>query len=52
VFMGHEIFRNYFPFSWDFPQKQLDLLAQSTWGTLLWVAIAYYMYDIDFFVKI
>ena len=52
VYMGHEVFHHYFPFSWNAPQKQLDMLAQSSSGALLWVIIAYYMYFIDFFVKI
>ncbi|XP_062501623.1 heparan-alpha-glucosaminide N-acetyltransferase-like [Corticium candelabrum] len=52
VYVGHEMVHRYFPFSWDAPQEQLDILAQSFVGTCLWVIIAYYLYVIDFFVKV
>lgn len=52
VYVGHEMVHKYFPFSWNASQTQLNILSQSFVGTVLWVIIAYYLFTINFFVKI
>ena len=52
VYAGSETLGNWFPFSWRASQIHLHLLAQNFTGTALWVVIAYYLFTIEFFVKI
>lgn len=52
VYAGSETLKGWFPFSWHAQQLNLYLLAENLTGVALWVIIAYYLYTIDFFVKI
>eukprot|EP00118_Oscarella_pearsei_P026707 m.310317 g.310317 ORF g.310317 m.310317 type:complete len:615 (+) comp50868_c0_seq1:21-1865(+) len=54
VYCGHELVDGHFPFAYSWPgeMNHANELASSLIGTTLWVLIAYYMYIIDFFVKI
>ena len=53
VLCGHETFQEYFPFSWYEAQpSHQTMMAMNVIGTSLWVAIAYYCYQVKFFVKI
>ncbi|XP_022105998.1 heparan-alpha-glucosaminide N-acetyltransferase-like [Acanthaster planci] len=53
LYCGHEVLMDYFPFSWTAVYgSHAELLAMSLLCASLWVAIAYYMYRINFFVKI
>ncbi|XP_789038.4 heparan-alpha-glucosaminide N-acetyltransferase isoform X2 [Strongylocentrotus purpuratus] len=53
VYCGSEVLGKYFPFCWE-PvfNTHAELLAMNVIGASLWVLISYYMYAIDFFVKI
>lgn len=53
LYIGHEIFKNTFPFGW----KPRDCthgayLLMNLWGTFLWVAISIYMYKRNIFFSI
>ncbi|XP_068726421.1 heparan-alpha-glucosaminide N-acetyltransferase-like isoform X2 [Montipora capricornis] len=55
VYVGSEILNNHFPFSWKVVKSQVqhgELLAMNLVGTTLWIIISYYLYHIQFFVKI
>lgn len=52
IYVSHEIMGSYFPFQWDFANTHGASLLCSLVGVSLWVCISYYMYWIDFFVKI
>lgn len=53
LYVGHEIFRNTFPFGW-IPTVETHgaYLFMNLWGTGLWVAIAIYLYKHDIFFTI
>uniref|UniRef100_A0A8C2RQT8 Heparan-alpha-glucosaminide N-acetyltransferase catalytic domain-containing protein n=1 Tax=Capra hircus TaxID=9925 RepID=A0A8C2RQT8_CAPHI len=46
VYVGHEVFANYFPFQWKLGDQQShkEHLVQNTVATALWVLIAYVLY--------
>ncbi|XP_054847126.1 heparan-alpha-glucosaminide N-acetyltransferase isoform X3 [Eublepharis macularius] len=54
VYVGHEIFENYFPFKWKMrgPQSHSEHLAQNLIATSLWVVISYGLYQKRIFWKI
>lgn len=52
VYVGHEMVRGYFPFDWKSDANYTMQMARNITGTTLWVIIAYYLYHINFFVKI
>ncbi|XP_006897065.1 PREDICTED: heparan-alpha-glucosaminide N-acetyltransferase [Elephantulus edwardii] len=54
VYIGHEVFRNYFPFQWklDDNQSHREHLIQNIVATALWVFIAYILYKKKVFLKI
>uniref|UniRef100_A0A8C6CGD2 Heparan-alpha-glucosaminide N-acetyltransferase n=1 Tax=Moschus moschiferus TaxID=68415 RepID=A0A8C6CGD2_MOSMO len=54
VYVGHEVFANYFPFQWKLgdPQSHREHLVQNTVATALWVLIAYVLYKKKVFWKI
>ena len=53
VYVGHEVFEDYFPFSWvGHRDSHLSFLSSNLIGTCMWMIIAYYWYLIGFFVKI
>ncbi|XP_046863159.1 heparan-alpha-glucosaminide N-acetyltransferase-like isoform X2 [Xenia sp. Carnegie-2017] len=53
VYCGHEILTFYFPFNWELDKPtHSKKLAMNLWGASCWVIIAYYLYKINFFVKI
>ncbi|XP_077158887.1 heparan-alpha-glucosaminide N-acetyltransferase isoform X3 [Paroedura picta] len=54
VYVGHEIFEDYFPFKWKLrdPQSHGEHLAQNLIATSLWVMIAYGLYRKRIFWKI
>jgi heparan-alpha-glucosaminide N-acetyltransferase len=53
VYVGHEMFEDYFPFSWvGHRDTCLSFLSSNLVGTCMWMLIAYYWYLIGFFVKI
>lgn len=54
VYVGHEVFENYFPFQWKLENNQShkEHLIQNTVATALWVLIAYILYKKKMFWKI
>ncbi|KAK9887111.1 hypothetical protein WA026_020558 [Henosepilachna vigintioctopunctata] len=53
LYVGHEIFKNTFPFGW----RPVDIthgtyLFMNLWGTFLWVAISIFMYKHNIFFSI
>ena len=54
VYVGHEVFRNYFPFQWRLQDNQShkEHLVQNIVATALWVLIAYVLYKKKVFWKI
>ncbi|XP_066091332.1 heparan-alpha-glucosaminide N-acetyltransferase [Saccopteryx bilineata] len=54
VYVGHEVFENYFPFQWRLQdtQSHKEHLIQNIVGTSLWVLIAYILYKKKVFWKI
>uniref|UniRef100_A0A8C5LRQ1 Heparan-alpha-glucosaminide N-acetyltransferase n=1 Tax=Leptobrachium leishanense TaxID=445787 RepID=A0A8C5LRQ1_9ANUR len=54
VYVGHEIFANYFPFSWKMQDVQShgEHLAQNLLATSIWVLISYILYKKKIFWKI
>ncbi|XP_065842224.1 heparan-alpha-glucosaminide N-acetyltransferase-like [Oscarella lobularis] len=54
VYVGHELADGRFPFAYSWPGEanHANQLASSLIGMTLWVIIAYYLYVIDFFVKV
>ena len=53
IYMGHEVFQLYFPFSW----KGIDTnhwiyLTSNEIGVALWMLIAFYCDYIKFYIKI
>lgn len=54
VYVGHEVFANYFPFQWKLGDQQLhkEHLVQNVVATTLWVLIAYVLYRKKVFWKI
>ncbi|XP_072261386.1 heparan-alpha-glucosaminide N-acetyltransferase [Pyxicephalus adspersus] len=54
VYVGHEIFENYFPFKWKMQDSQSHAqhLTQNLVATSIWVLIAYILYRKKIFWKI
>ncbi|XP_032091205.1 heparan-alpha-glucosaminide N-acetyltransferase isoform X1 [Thamnophis elegans] len=54
VYVGHEIFENYFPFKWKLhdTQSHSEHLTQDLIATSLWVIISYILYQKRIFWKI
>ncbi|XP_036605188.1 heparan-alpha-glucosaminide N-acetyltransferase isoform X2 [Trichosurus vulpecula] len=54
VYVGHEVFENYFPFQWKMEdyQSHKEHLTQNLVATSLWVVIAYVLYRKRIFWKI
>uniref|UniRef100_A0A5F7ZP17 Heparan-alpha-glucosaminide N-acetyltransferase n=1 Tax=Macaca mulatta TaxID=9544 RepID=A0A5F7ZP17_MACMU len=54
VYVGHEVFENYFPFQWKLKDNQShkEHLTQNLIATALWVLIAYILYRKKIFWKI
>ncbi|KAF4026239.1 hypothetical protein G4228_018251 [Cervus hanglu yarkandensis] len=54
VYVGHEVFANYFPFQWKLGDQQShkEHLVQNVVATALWVLIAYVLYRKKVFWKI
>ncbi|XP_023565847.1 heparan-alpha-glucosaminide N-acetyltransferase [Octodon degus] len=54
VYVGHEVFENYFPFQWELEDNQShkEHLIQNIVTTALWVFIAYVLYKKKIFWKI
>ncbi|XP_004682535.1 PREDICTED: heparan-alpha-glucosaminide N-acetyltransferase [Condylura cristata] len=54
VYVGHEVFQNYFPFQWKLgnTQSHKEHLTQNIVATALWVLIAYILYKKKVFWKI
>ncbi|XP_007933232.1 heparan-alpha-glucosaminide N-acetyltransferase [Orycteropus afer afer] len=54
VYVGHEVFKNYFPFQWKLEDSQShkEHLTQNIVATTLWVLIAYILYKKKVFLKI
>ncbi|XP_069872143.1 heparan-alpha-glucosaminide N-acetyltransferase isoform X1 [Dipodomys merriami] len=54
VYVGHEVFANYFPFRWKLEDKEShkEHLTQNIVATALWVLIAYILYKKKIFWKI
>ncbi|KAM4837011.1 heparan-alpha-glucosaminide N-acetyltransferase isoform 1-T1 [Thomomys bottae] len=54
VYVGHEVFANYFPFQWKLEDKEShkEHLTQNIVATALWVLIAYILYKKRIFWKI
>ncbi|XP_027577494.1 heparan-alpha-glucosaminide N-acetyltransferase isoform X1 [Pipra filicauda] len=54
VYIGHEVFENYFPFKWKMQDSQshAEHLTQNLTATTLWVLISYLLYRRRIFWKI
>ncbi|KAE8631507.1 hypothetical protein XENTR_v10001219 [Xenopus tropicalis] len=54
VYVGHEVFENYFPFKWQMQDSQshAEHLTQNLLATSLWVLISYILYRKKIFWKI
>jgi len=54
LYVGHEVFSDYVPFSWGITQHDTHMkwIAMNMIGVGYWVLIAYYCYKIKFFLKI
>ena len=53
LYAGHELVKEHFPFSWEpLHHTHAEYLAMDLIGASLWVVIAYWMFYVDFFVKI
>ncbi|KFP56436.1 Heparan-alpha-glucosaminide N-acetyltransferase, partial [Cariama cristata] len=54
VYIGHEVFENYFPFKWKMQDSQshAEHLTQNLTATTLWVIISYLLYRRRIFWKI
>nr|KAF6427639.1 heparan-alpha-glucosaminide N-acetyltransferase [Rousettus aegyptiacus] len=54
VYVGHEVFHNYFPFQWRLQDNQShkEHLIQNVVATAVWVLIAYILYKKKIFWKI
>ena len=53
IYCGHGILQDYMPFSYIiFHPTHGNLLKTNVLGTVCWIAIAFYLYKIKFFVKI
>ncbi|XP_064918533.1 heparan-alpha-glucosaminide N-acetyltransferase isoform X2 [Columba livia] len=54
VYIGHEVFENYFPFKWKMQdtQSHAEHLTQNLTATTLWVVISYLLYRKKIFWKI
>ncbi|XP_058145843.1 heparan-alpha-glucosaminide N-acetyltransferase [Dasypus novemcinctus] len=54
VYVGHEVFKNYFPFQWKLQDNQShrEHLTQNVVATALWVLIAFILYKKKIFWKI
>lgn len=54
VYIGHEVFENYFPFKWKMQDSQshAEHLTQNLTATTLWVIISYLLYRKKIFWKI
>ncbi|KFZ66804.1 Heparan-alpha-glucosaminide N-acetyltransferase [Podiceps cristatus] len=54
VYIGHEVFENYFPFKWKMQDSQshAEHLTQNLIATTLWVIISYVLYRRRIFWKI
>ncbi|XP_021249921.1 heparan-alpha-glucosaminide N-acetyltransferase [Numida meleagris] len=54
VYVGHEVFENYFPFKWKMQDSQshAEHLTQNLIATTLWVLISYVLYRKKIFWKI
>ncbi|XP_054999712.1 heparan-alpha-glucosaminide N-acetyltransferase [Sorex araneus] len=54
VYVGHEVFANYFPFQWKLEDSQShrEHLTQNIVATAVWVLIAYALYKKKIFLKI
>uniref|UniRef100_A0A8C3XW89 Heparan-alpha-glucosaminide N-acetyltransferase catalytic domain-containing protein n=1 Tax=Chelydra serpentina TaxID=8475 RepID=A0A8C3XW89_CHESE len=54
VYVGHEVFENYFPFKWKMKDNQShgEHLAQNLVATSIWVIISYLLYRKRIFWKI
>ncbi|XP_030886091.1 heparan-alpha-glucosaminide N-acetyltransferase [Leptonychotes weddellii] len=54
VYVGHEVFENYFPFQWKLQDNQShkEHLTQNIVATAIWVLIAYILYKKKIFWKI
>ena len=54
LYAGHELMhKGHFPFSWEpVHGTHAELLSMDLIGASLWVLIAYWMFYIEFFVKI
>uniref|UniRef100_A0A669QH92 Heparan-alpha-glucosaminide N-acetyltransferase n=1 Tax=Phasianus colchicus TaxID=9054 RepID=A0A669QH92_PHACC len=54
IYIGHEVFENYFPFKWKMQDSQshAEHLTQNLTATTLWVIISYILYKKKIFWKI
>lgn len=54
LYVGHEVFSDYVPFSWGITEhaSHAQWISMNLLGVSYWVIIAYYCYTIKFFLKI
>lgn len=52
LYVGHEITHNMFPWNWEIESTHMNELFQDLWGTTLWVLIAIWMFQKNFFLAV
>ena len=53
IYMGHEVFQLYFPFSWKgIEVNHAIFLLSNEIGVSVWIAIAFYCHCMKFYIKI
>lgn len=53
LYIGHELFRNTFPFCWKLDNEtHAAYLGMNLWGTAVWVAISIFLYKRNIFINI
>eukprot|EP01116_Phalansterium_solitarium_P010286 TRINITY_DN2490_c0_g1_i1.p1 TRINITY_DN2490_c0_g1~~TRINITY_DN2490_c0_g1_i1.p1 ORF type:complete len:629 (-),score=137.35 TRINITY_DN2490_c0_g1_i1:108-1994(-) len=53
IYCGHEVLNEYFPLSWNMPiPTHAQVLSSNLIGVICWNLIAFYMFQIKFFINI
>jgi heparan-alpha-glucosaminide N-acetyltransferase len=52
LYMGHELLHNNFPINWHVAPVHRNLLLVDTYGTVVWLVVAFYCYHKSIFFVI
>ena len=52
IYLGHEVFEDYFPVQWSVASTHASLLAMHVYGAALWTFLAAVMYYKKVFIAI